>query len=100
LKYNGSHAGLFRLLHKECSMATSVKKPTVQAPTRLIRRRELEQILGISRSTIYAKMNGTRPGELDPTFPRPIRLGVRSVAWIYEEVLAWLAQQAAGRQQG
>jgi prophage regulatory protein len=81
-------------------MATSVQTPTDKAPTRLIRRRELQQILSISRSTVYAKLSGSRPGEKDPTFPKPIRLGSRSVAWVYEEVMQWLAEQAAKRQQG
>jgi prophage regulatory protein len=74
-------------------MATSV-----QTPTRLLRRREVQARLGLSRSTIYAKLHGSRPGELDPTFPKPIKIGPRAVAWIESEVEAWLAEQAAKRQ--
>ena len=40
---------------------------------------------GISRSRIYVYMNR----EIDP-FPRPLRLGVRSVGWRAAEIEAWL----------
>ena len=52
---------------------------------RLLRRREVEQIAGISRSAIYAKMqNGT--------FPRPKAIGRDSVRWLESEVMEWMQQ--------
>ncbi len=36
----------------------------------------------LSRSSIYAMMNEGR-------FPLPVRIGMRSVAWRYEDVEAW-----------
>jgi prophage regulatory protein len=71
---------------------------TIQTPTRIIRRREVEARVGLSRSTIYAKLNGSRPGELDPTFPRPIKIGARAIGWLEDEIESWLAAQAAKRQ--
>ena len=43
------------------------------------RRSALEDMLGISRSTIYRLM-------LDEEFPRPIKLGRRAVGWKYEDI--------------
>lgn len=37
------------------------------------------------RTAIYA----------DPTFPKPIKLGARSVAWLESDVDAWIAQRIA-----
>lgn len=54
---------------------------------RLIRVREVMALTGKSRSAVYA----------DPTFPRPVRIGVRAVAWFETEVEAWLAERAAER---
>jgi prophage regulatory protein len=50
---------------------------------RLLRRRAVETITGLSRSTIYARMN-------TGAFPAAIRLGGRSVGWIAEEIDAWI----------
>ena len=58
----------------------------------IIRRRTLEVRVGLTRSTIYDKINPKSP-RYDPTFPKPIRLGGNSVGWIASEVDAWLEQQ-------
>jgi prophage regulatory protein len=71
---------------------------TIQTQTRIIRRREVEARVGLSRSTIYSKLRGNRPGEIDPSFPKPIKIGPKAVGWIESEVEAWLAEQAAKRQ--
>lgn len=67
---------------------------TKTAPT-IIRRKQLEARTGLSRSSIYARLkpNPKRPGDYDPTFPRPIRLGPMSVGWIESEIDAWLTAQ-------
>lgn len=37
----------------------------------------------------------------DPTFPKPIKVSTRSVAWIESEVDAWIAKRIAiGRPEG
>ena len=67
---------------------------------RLMRLREVEQVTGLTRSTIYRKMPLGR-------FPRPYSLGERSgVRWKKSEIDAWCealrttaaAGQAAPRQ--
>lgn len=61
----------------------------------ILRRKQVEARTGLSRSTIYAKLwrNPKRPGNYDPTFPKPISLGPKAVGWIESEVEAWLAAQ-------
>lgn len=67
------------------------------APTVILRRNKVERKTGLSRSTIYAKMTPSRkrPGDYDPTFPKPISLGARAVGWIEAEIDAWVAAQIA-----
>ncbi len=54
---------------------------------RVLRRRAVEGMTGLSRSTIYARMNVG-------TFPSAIHLGGRSVGWLAEEIEAWIATPA------
>ncbi|WP_338081284.1 helix-turn-helix transcriptional regulator [Allochromatium vinosum] len=67
------------------------------SPKTIIRRTRLEKKVGLSRSSIYAKLkpNPKRPSDYDPTFPKPIPIGAKAVGWIEEEVDAWLDAQAA-----
>ena len=48
---------------------------------RLLRRKQVEQVIGLSRSTIYARLDKNSPHYV-PTFPRPISLGSMSAAWV------------------
>ena len=68
----------------------------------VLRRGQLETKTGLSRSTIYAKnrFDPKRPSEYDPAFPRPIRLGAKSVGWIEHEVDAWIAAQIQKSRKG
>jgi prophage regulatory protein len=50
---------------------------------KLIRRRGVEAVTGLSRSALYAKV-------ASGAFPKPIKLGCRSVAWISGEVDDWI----------
>ena len=70
-----------------------------QAAITILRRRQVEARTGLSRSTIYAKMakDPRRPGNYDPTFPRPVPLGGKSVGWLEHEIDAWLASRIAKR---
>lgn len=49
--------------------------------------------VGLKRSAVYAKLrlNPSRPNEYDPSFPPPVRLGVRSVGWFAADIDGWLA---------
>lgn len=51
---------------------------------KILRRNEVENRTGLSRSTIYARI-------AEGSFPRPIDLGGgRAVGWIEAEIDAWL----------
>ena len=49
----------------------------------IFRRKDLEERLKLSRSSIYAMMAA---GE----FPKPIRLGRRAVGWLSGDIEKWL----------
>ena len=63
-------------------------------PARLLRLPAVEQLTGIKKSTIYAGLNA-KPR----TFPAPVRLSARAVAWRESDIAAWQAQrqQTGGR---
>lgn len=58
-------------------------------PLHILRRQQLRQRIGFSLAHIYAMMDPKSPS-FDPSFPRPIRLGVSAVGWLEHEVQAWL----------
>jgi prophage regulatory protein len=49
---------------------------------KIIRRAEIEEQLGLARSTIYQMV-------ADGEFPKPVKLGRRAVGWRAEEVESW-----------
>lgn len=53
-------------------------------PNRLIRMKELRQLLGLGPSTIYRMMGEGR-------FPRSVHLGERTTAWRLADIEAWQA---------
>ena len=56
-------------------------------PQRIIRLPDVRQLVGLSRSSIYARIQAG-------TFPSPIKMG-HSSGWIESEVQAWIDQQIA-----
>ena len=61
-----------------------------QASDRLMRRKEVEEMVGLACSTIYLFMD-------EGKFPRPIRVGPRAVRWRRSAVEGWIkAQEAEG----
>lgn len=63
--------------------------------TVILPRKEVEARTRLSCSAIYAKMtpNPRRPGYYDPTFPKPVKIGVRAVGWVESEIEGWIAAQ-------
>jgi prophage regulatory protein len=59
-------------------------------PQRILRRAEVEQTTGLPRATIYDKI-------AKGMFPRPIKLGERSVGWLEKEIIAWQTARIAER---
>ena len=52
---------------------------------KFIRRKKVEEITGLSRSTIYEYM-------AIGAFPKQIKIGLRAVAWKEEEILDWMGK--------
>lgn len=65
-------------------------------PITILRRRDVEARTGLSRSTVYDRINPDSPRH-DPTFPKPIKLGSGSTAvgWVESEIQDYLEQQIA-----
>ena len=59
---------------------------------KILRRPEVEQCTGLSRSSIY---NGIAAN----TFPRPIPLGEKAVGWLESEITAWQKARIEARDQ-
>ncbi|RYZ90329.1 MAG: AlpA family transcriptional regulator [Proteobacteria bacterium] len=66
-----------------------VKKSEV--PQRVLRLREVMDRVGLSRSTIYDRINKTSP-RYDETFPKPVKLGQSAVGWIESSVDHWISE--------
>ncbi|MFD0982815.1 helix-turn-helix transcriptional regulator [Tropicimonas aquimaris] len=58
-------------------------------PQFILRRPDVESRTGLSRSTIYAKMDPRSPHH-DPEFPKPVRLGKRAVGWRESDIIDWM----------
>jgi prophage regulatory protein len=56
----------------------------------ILRRGQVEQEVGLKRSTIYQRMQ-------EGTFPRPIRLGERAVGWRASDIERFLEDPAGYR---
>ena len=66
-----------------------------QSALTILRHKQVEARTGLSRSSIYARLrqNPKRPGDYDPTFPKPVSVGAKAVGWIEAEIDAWLTAQ-------
>lgn len=58
----------------------------------LIRLNEVCQLIGMSKATVWAKLNIDSP-YYDKAFPKQIRISKRAVAWDKAEVMAWIHLQ-------
>jgi prophage regulatory protein len=56
----------------------------------ILRRADVERATGLPRSTLYEMMAAGR-------FPKPVRIGARSVGWIETEILGWQKARIAER---
>lgn len=63
---------------------------------KLLRLKDVLSLVGIKRSTLYDWLDVKSP-RYDPGFPKQIRLGLSSVAWVREEVDAWIRKRIAVR---
>lgn len=70
-------------MHKSKKNAAVIKKDI----SRLIRRPELEAMTGLPKSTLYDHLQAG-------TFPAPVKLSARSVAWRLSDVEAWIESRS------
>ena len=66
-------------------MTTAIDKQT-RVPVRFLRLPEVLARTGLSRSTIYVRLDQGR-------FPRPVSLGARAVGWLESEVDEWIRER-------
>lgn len=62
---------------------------TTENTVRFLRIKELTQLIGMARSTIYDHLN-PKSKRYDPTFPVPIKLGAGTTVWASNEIEAWM----------
>ena len=55
----------------------------------ILRLKQVSECTGLSRSTIYDKMNDASP-RFDPSFPKQVKLGLKSVGWSEAKIQEWL----------
>jgi prophage regulatory protein len=59
---------------------------TPTGPIKLLKLRQVIVITGLARSTVYRYC-------AENSFPKPIRLGERNIAWVEAEVQEWIEQK-------
>jgi prophage regulatory protein len=64
-------------------MVSSIQKQSNNSSRRFLRLDQVKHQVGLGRSAIYQKV---KAGE----FPAPISLGARAVAWLSDEIDAWV----------
>jgi len=57
---------------------------------RILRKAQVKAMTGLPNSTMYKYI-------AEGTFPKQIRLGVRSVGWLESEILEWISKRVTQR---
>ena len=70
------------------AMTEQPSSESANPPIRILRLPEVVERTGLSRSTIYVRIEQGR-------FPRPVALGGRAVGWIEAEIDAWIRERIA-----
>ena len=63
-------------------------------PVRVLRLKHVIHMIGLSRSTIYDKMDRKSP-RYDPSFPRPFKIGLSAIGWREDAIQTWLNTRIA-----
>lgn len=74
------------------TLATAYSDQSQQLPIIVLKGKQVDARLSISRSARYEKLNPRSP-RFDPTFPKPIKLGAASIGFIQSEINAWIASR-------
>jgi predicted DNA-binding transcriptional regulator AlpA len=89
-----------KLLSALQALVAKSKLESHSKPRKAARAKQAWPIVGLGRSSFFAKQNVKDPG-WDPTFPRSFKLGPspRSpTVWFVDELEAWLESRAASRE--
>jgi prophage regulatory protein len=60
---------------------------------RFLRLPEVQEVVGLKHATIYEEMQAG-------TFPRPVPIGKRAVAWLEDEIADWMNKRISERDAG
>lgn len=63
---------------------------TIPGTCRLMRIREVLELCGLSRATLYREIKLH-------AFPAPVKLSARSVGWLQDDVVRWMESKIAQR---
>ena len=63
-----------------------ITRPNLQDEVSFLRLPELKSVTGLSKSSLYALIRAK-------SFPAPVQLGPRTVAWVRSEVRQWAAER-------
>ncbi|WP_319749871.1 AlpA family transcriptional regulator [Pseudomonas aeruginosa] len=65
-----------------------------QPAARILRIRQVQDRVGLSRSTIYDRLSRAS-SRYDPSFPKPFNLGGSAVGWLESEVNDWIQERVS-----
>lgn len=66
---------------------------------RVLRLRQVQDRVGLSRSTIYDRMNSASP-RYDSSFPKPMKIGLSAIGWLESSISKWIETRLESRQSG
>lgn len=69
---------------------------TTTSPLKILKIDEVLELTSLSRATHFAKLNA-KSKSYDPNYPKPIKLGPRSVGYVEQEVIDWLRARMEAR---
>lgn len=82
------------------NIETMPTETSALSPQKIIRLKQVIALTGLSRSTIYDRIN-PKSKRYDASFPKSIKLGsalqVGAVGWIESEIQAWIKHRIAER---
>lgn len=69
---------------------------TTTTPLKILKIDEVLKMTSLSRATHFAKLN-EKSKSYDPDYPKPLKLGARSVGYVEQEVINWLQAKMEAR---
>lgn len=72
---------------------TAVRHNVGEPILRVMRIRQVQDRIGLGRSTIYDRMD-PKSTRYDDTFPKPVKLGCSAIGWIESDICRWIEARA------